>query len=499
MYVVDDNSRIQRFDRNGRYLLEWGVAGLDSGEVNIPLGIDVDLFGNVYVADTFNRRIQKFNFGGVLLGLWGEFGSGAGEFQLPVGVSAAFAGDVYALDQALNRVERFIVQRESPPPFLFDRYGLSTPNGSFDVPTDVDTDVNGNIYVADIGGFRVVKYAPDGTYLLEWGDEESGPFSAPSGIAVSEQGHVYVSDVFLHNVQKFDLSGNPITSWGSLGSLPGEFDNPIDLDVNPLGEVFVADRNNDRVQRFDGDGNLINEIGPIGMFSFLLNPVAVAADGRNNLYVADDDGSQILRFNQDGNLVEEFGPGVTGSAPGELDAVTGITFDNLGNVLVTEANNHRVQKFDRSGMVITSWGDVGFNPGQFFEPQGLAVDGGGNVIVADGLNDRFQKFGSGTVSATSGGPVAKGLRLSPAAPNPASEQTILRFTLSSATTVSLQVFDVRGRLVRTGFSERLLSAGDQQWQWDLRDGSGTPVRAGVYWVQVRADTEVQSQKAVVLR
>jgi tripartite motif-containing protein 71 len=66
--------------------------------------------------------------------------------------------------------------------------------------------------------------------------------------------------------------------------------------------------------------------------------------------------------------------------------------DRDGFVYVTDAGNHRVQKFDRDGNFETQWGGFGNSPGQFNFPYGLTVDRRGSIFVLDSSNFRVQQF-----------------------------------------------------------------------------------------------------------
>ncbi len=64
IYVADglgSNSRIAKFDPNGRFLLSWGSRGGEPGQFSNPHSIAVDGAGLVYVADQGNKRIQVFD------------------------------------------------------------------------------------------------------------------------------------------------------------------------------------------------------------------------------------------------------------------------------------------------------------------------------------------------------------------------------------------------------------------------------------------------------
>jgi DNA-binding beta-propeller fold protein YncE len=66
IYVADGygNSRVAKFDRNGKWIMNWGKRGSGPGEFNVLHGIAIDAANNVYVADRDNKRIQVFDANG---------------------------------------------------------------------------------------------------------------------------------------------------------------------------------------------------------------------------------------------------------------------------------------------------------------------------------------------------------------------------------------------------------------------------------------------------
>jgi hypothetical protein len=71
------NSRVVKYDKNGRYITEVGSAlpGKEPSQFNTPHGIAVDLQGNVYVADRANNRMQVFDNNLVLRNIYGDIGT----------------------------------------------------------------------------------------------------------------------------------------------------------------------------------------------------------------------------------------------------------------------------------------------------------------------------------------------------------------------------------------------------------------------------------------
>lgn len=86
--------------------------------------------------------------------------------------------------------------------------------------------------------------------------------------------------------------------------------------------------------------------------------------------------------------------GGKGGGRGQFDFARGIAADSFGNVLVSDTNNSRIQKFAPAGTFMSLFGEAGHGPGDLTEPNGIAVDRQGNIYVADVGNHRVQKLNS---------------------------------------------------------------------------------------------------------
>jgi hypothetical protein len=85
--------------------------------------------------------------------------------------------------------------------------------------------------------------------------------------------------------------------------------------------------------------------------------------------------------------------------------------------------------------------------------------------------------------------------LAGAHPNPFSTQTSVSFALPRAAHVSLEIYDLAGRSVRT-LENREMTAGVHAVTWDGKDGSGAPLAAGVYFCRLIADGVTDSSKVI---
>jgi DNA-binding beta-propeller fold protein YncE len=84
-YVSDGygNSRVVKFSKEGKYLLDWGKRGIEPGEFNTPHSVAVDSKGTVYVSDRENNRIQIFDPNGKFLRQWKHLGATQNIFITP--------------------------------------------------------------------------------------------------------------------------------------------------------------------------------------------------------------------------------------------------------------------------------------------------------------------------------------------------------------------------------------------------------------------------------
>lgn len=97
--------------------------------------------------------------------------------------------------------------------------------------------------------------------------------------------------------------------------------------------------------------------------------------------------------------------GGEGKEHGQFRFPRGLAVDSVGNILIADTNNGRIQKFSPTGAFLNVIGKMGHGPGEFQEPCGIAVDAHDNIYVADVANQRVQKLGpDGTFIAEWKGP-----------------------------------------------------------------------------------------------
>jgi flagellar hook assembly protein FlgD len=83
-------------------------------------------------------------------------------------------------------------------------------------------------------------------------------------------------------------------------------------------------------------------------------------------------------------------------------------------------------------------------------------------------------------------------------PNPFAEFTNFTFDLDETTEVSLVIYDLSGKLIRT-LADREFDSGTNQVRWDGNNNFGNPVANGVYFYRLKAGEFVKTDRIIVTR
>ncbi len=89
-------------------------------------------------------------------------------------------------------------------------------------------------------------------------------------------------------------------------------------------------------------------------------------------------------------------------------------------------------------------------------------------------------------------------KLYPSHPNPFNPYTHIRFSLQTDAYVSITIYDLMGRQVRSLVNQQI-SAGYHTALWNSINNLGSPVSAGVYIYSIQAGEFVQTRKMVLLK
>lgn len=284
LYVADrDNNQIKK-------VTPAGVVTLFASGFNQPNGVAVDKVGNVYVADAASNQIKKITPGGVVSVFAGS--GSAGSQNGPAGVASFYypyslvfdaAGNLYTTDSQ-NSLIRKIAPNGTVSTFAGSDAGFADGQGTaakFNIPSGLNIDATGNIYVADASNSRVRKITPAGLVTTVTGNgslgADNGPvvsatFNVPAGVVVDDAGNIYVADIRNNLIRKIDPQGivTTLAGSGTAGADDGvgvlaSFNHPNDVQYNTDGFIYVTDYGNSMIRKVIVTGYTIDKALPPGL------------------------------------------------------------------------------------------------------------------------------------------------------------------------------------------------------------------------------------------
>ncbi len=301
------------------------------------------------------------------------------------------------------------------------------------------------------------------------------------------------------------------------GTLIGQtgFENIHGMAVNPVSGVIYATANNSvgstsllRVNSQQGDAYVTAE-----MPQFNLRALTFDRDGTP--YTARFTNGELFTVDM---------------ATGELTSIGQTTIPLLSGLSINPLNGelwgislvNKLYKIDKTNGQSTLVGNPGFSrtPDIVFDDQGnlYGLAGGENDVSE--LISIDTTTGAGTVIGSVGVVGVAGLAIKTAPvvgindpvaevvprttellqnyPNPFNPLTIVNYQLSIDNWVTLKVYDLLGRKVKTLVNERK-AAGSYTVKWDGRDDAGRPLASGVYVYRLKAGSFVAVRKMMLLK
>jgi len=472
---------------NAVWVARYENDSLDPQNRDKAFALALDGSGNVYVTGTSRMTGQAEDCVTIKYNSNGE--------QVWV---ARHDGSVHNSDEAFaiavdDQGNVYITGWSSDPTFLscltvkYNSSGVEQWHAIFDDdpnwedrPFAITVDEAGNVYVAGYSrniygpNFLTIKYDPHGTAL--WVRIYNGPAEdddVARAIVLDQEGNVYV------------------TGYSYYSSQPN-YSSYTTIKYSPIGEQLW-------LRRYDGPVSALNEA------------YAMALDGEGNVYVTGrtmGSGNSswdytTLKYNSAGDLIWE-----ARYDNGDEDIATSIAVDSAGNVYVT-GGSEGISNYDYATVKYNPAGGQEWvirynnNPGYGDDwASAIAVDNFGNAYVT-GWSTGYGTFRDyATMKCSDVGVAEKpeiknryvGLEVEP---NLLVKSATIRYYLPTKANISLGVYDIAGKLVksiRSGVEE------PGYHQVELNNTHlGSPLQTGIYFVKLETSASKLVRKILVPR
>jgi sugar lactone lactonase YvrE len=439
------NNRIRRVDGNGIITTvagngRAGFAGDNgpgtSASLSNPTGIAFDGQGRLLIADTSNNRIRRLDKSGVITTVAGNGENGfsvdgttalAARLANPKAVVADVDGNLFIADTDNCRVRK-VTAADSRITTIggVGECGFYGDEGKATLaaltgPRSLAVDPAGNVYIADQDNLRVrrvdgktgiistIAGIGEGAFLGDNGPATSAVINYPLAIAFDAGGTLFIADSD-NRVRKVD-AGTGFIATVAGGGAPGNIGDgqsataadlfaPSGIAFDRDGNLYFSDNGHSSVRKVDARTRIISTVAGTGEEGFsgdgglatkatLSSPRNLAIDGAGNLFIGDDGNLCIRKVNLATGIITTYaGNGRRGfSGDGgqanlaTISAAWNFVLDSAGNLYLSDYDNSRIRKVDRSGIITTLAG--GDTDNTAILPISLAFDRSGRLYVMD--------------------------------------------------------------------------------------------------------------------
>jgi sugar lactone lactonase YvrE len=319
-----------------------------------------------------------------------------------------------------------------------DRAAITSPFGVGFAP-------GGTLVFVEMTDHRVRKIDRDGQVTTVAGTGHAGnggddgpaagaELNGPHSLVVSKDGDVFVADTWNNRVRRIDARSGRIVNLAGTGrkgfagdggpAVSGEFGGIYCLALDEAGQaLYLADLDNRRVRRVDLRSGVVSTVAGNGKKGVpadgddaraapLVDPRAVAVDGRGNLYILERSGNALRVVDRSGKIRTVAGTGERGDSgdggdakKAKLNGPKHLCFDSEGNVMIADTENHRIRLYrpeDGTIRGIAGTGQKGSaglggppQEAQLSQPHGVTIGPDGALYISDSSNNRIVKVVSG--------------------------------------------------------------------------------------------------------
>jgi hypothetical protein len=438
---------------NGDSSFDGDNGPASAAALNTPTGVTVSSTGIIYIADYGNHRIRKIETGIITtvagtgnLGYCGDNGPATDAcLYYPIGLWVDSNGVLFIADYDNNRVRQvstdgFIYTFAGGgsggdggvAPQVFSGGGDSSlaSEVSLSQPYDVKGDLFGNVYIAEVGHYRI-RVVDTNNIITTYCSTPSEAY----GIWIDAAGEVYFTQPsYLYKAGgtmtptieptpspthslSVVVAGNDTSGFNGDGYTATStiFNYLTGVWGDTVGNIYLSDQSNNRIRKINTNGTVTTAAGMIG------GPDTVGGSGpatsvhiaypwgiagyENLIYFSDQffvwklDLSSETMSTVAGNGGNSFDGDNGPSTAAALNTPTGIAVSSTGIVYVADFGNHRIRKIEN--VIITTFagsGSPGYcgddgpaTEGCLWYPFGLWVNTNGVVFIADYVNYRVRQ------------------------------------------------------------------------------------------------------------
>ncbi len=282
-------------------------------------------------------------------------------------------------------------------------------------PFGVAFNDRGEMLIAEYEGGRLWKVTGDHSLQRLAADT---PFNGMHNLSRTRDGRIYISDTRANYIRMLEektgrvsiICGTGESGYNGDGipAIEAVLNDPISISLSPDDKrLYIADIRNRRVRFIDLETGLIHALagngetavpqdGSVAKESPLLDPRAVAEDTQGNIYILSRRGHALRVVRPNGRIYTVAGTGQAHPADGPalqagLNGPKHLCIDRNNRVVIADAENHLIKRYDPIGKTLTTILDHGPMNTPLKRPHGVWITPDETLWVCDSYNDRILK------------------------------------------------------------------------------------------------------------
>lgn len=269
-----------------------------------PHSVSVTTDGTVYFSDVSNGSIRKISTSGVVSSVLAGIGTVTGMWVLDNG------DVVFGAWSANLRLQKFVASTST--------YSQWSSSGTtFQFPRGMAIDADGNFLLADQGSHTIRKFTPDGTVSTiagtgtgsstgDGGPATSATINSPYDVAVDPSGNIYITEIGGYRIRKIATNGIISTVLGN-GTATYTGDGGLAVNAKSAslwgiasdgaGNIFFGEKSNGSIRRIDANTGIVTRVvgtGTAGVTGSPINGISSVATLSSII--------EQMRFDRNGNL-----------------------------------------------------------------------------------------------------------------------------------------------------------------------------------------------------
>lgn len=302
-------------------------------------------------------------------------------FRSPLSCETDLPGDLWVANAGGNTV----IKLSATGRFI----GKFAPVGAkFNQPFDMAISAKNNVWVTNSGGTSVTELDSDGNLIANH-SPAGALINLPFGIEIDANNNVWIGNYGNNSISEL-LASEHYTSGLNFAPAGAALNGPVEIVIDTGGNVFTGNFNGKSVSELTASSGYTTGFNFAPAGALFASPKGLGLDASDNVWAANFTGMNASELIASAGYTTGLSFSPTGAA---LAAPASLQLDSAGNVWIANFDGRTLSELV-TGCTSQSCNGQSFDPAgaDMNAPYGIALDGSGNVWITNSGNNSVSEF-----------------------------------------------------------------------------------------------------------